>query len=161
MPVARRLRNQLALLPVDLVVDEHGRLRRVPVVRIVRGGLEMPDHLARVGIHRDDRPGEEVVSRPILVRDDGLGIAGRDVDVVELRIVGDRLPCHAAAMPGHFLVRPGLHAGVTRVHRHRIPAPLHRAAFGMMGLDVPRDVEIVAADADDETVLQAVGATDA
>ena len=59
----------------------------------------MPDHLARVGIHRDDRPGEQVVSRPVLVRDDRLGIARRDVDVVELRIVGDRLPGHAAAVP--------------------------------------------------------------
>ncbi len=153
MAVARGLRDQLALLPVHLVVDQHGGLRRVPVVRVVRRGLEVPGHLARVGVDRDDRAGKEVVAGPVLVRDDRLRVAGGDEDEVQLRVVGDRLPGHAAAVGRHLCVRPGFRARLALLLRHGVEAPLHLAAFGMHGLDVAGDVEIVAADADDHVIL--------
>ena len=48
--VAVRLRQQLARLPVDDAVDEHRRLRGVPVVRVVRRHLVVPRQLAGVRI---------------------------------------------------------------------------------------------------------------
>ena len=113
----------------------------------------MPGHLARIRVDRDDRAGKEIVAGPVLVRDDRLRVAGRDEDEVQLRVVGDRLPCHAAAVRRHLRVRPGFRARLALLLRHGVEAPLHLAAFGVHGLDVAGDVEIVAADADDHVIL--------
>ena len=66
--VARRGRNELARPAVDHAVDQDRRLRRVPVVRVVRRGLVVPGHLAGVDVERDQRAGEEVVAQASLRR---------------------------------------------------------------------------------------------
>src|SRR5678815_4679007 len=72
--VAACLRQQLARLAVDRTVEEHGRLRGIPVVRVVRRRLEVPDQLSGVGIERDDRLGEQVVALPLATVDHRLGV---------------------------------------------------------------------------------------
>ena len=47
IPVARRRHHQLARAAVERRVDDRRRLRRIPVVRVVRRRLEVPLHLAR------------------------------------------------------------------------------------------------------------------
>ena len=109
--------------------------------------------LPGVRVERDDRRGEEVVARAVLVRDDRLRIAGRDEDQVELGIVGDRLPRHAAAVLRHLLVRPGLRARLALLLRHDVPAPLQLAGRRIVRVEVAGNVEVVAADAGDHVVL--------
>ena len=53
--VAIREADELALLPIDLRVEENGRLIRIPIVIFVRRVLEIPFQLAGVGIDRDQR----------------------------------------------------------------------------------------------------------
>ena len=89
----------------------------------------------------------------LLVRDDRLRIAGRDVDQIEVGIVGDRLPGHAAAVLHRLFVRPGLGAGLAHLLRHDVPAPLHLAGLRIVRLEVAGHVEVVAADAGDDVVL--------
>ena len=60
--VARGGRDQLARPAVDHAVDEDRRLRRVPVVRVVRRRLVVPRHLAGIDVDRDERAREEVVA---------------------------------------------------------------------------------------------------
>ena len=104
--VAARLREQLARLPVDLAVDEHRRLRRVPVVRVVRRRLEVPRQLPRVRIERDDRLGEEIVALPLAAVDHRLRVSGAEVDQIQIGVVCRRPPGHAAAVRGRFIGRP-------------------------------------------------------
>ena len=131
LSVARRLRDQLPLLPVDLVVYQHGGLGRIPVVRVVRRRLVVPHHLPGVGVQGDDRSGEQVVARTVLVGDHRLRVAGRDVDVVQLGVVGGRRPRHAAAVLHRFFARPRLRARIAHLLRHGVPAPLPLAALRM------------------------------
>src|SRR4029450_589035 len=90
LPVARSLREELARLAVHGVVYQHGRLGRGPIWRVVRRRLEMPRHLPCVWIQRDDAAGEEIRSLTVDVRVDRMRIAGRDVNQVEIRVVGHR-----------------------------------------------------------------------
>ncbi len=153
MTVARRLRDEFARTAVDLAVEHHRRLCRIPVVRIVRRRLEIPDHLPGVGVERHDRRGEEIVAGPVLVRDHRLRIAGRDEDQVQLGIVGDRLPRHAAAVPRHLLVRPRFRPRIAFLLRDDVPPPLQLAGFRIARVEIAGDVEVVAADADDDVIL--------
>ena len=52
--IAVRLQQQLAQLALKFGVDDHGCLRRIPIVQIVRRVLIMPAHLAGLGIERHD-----------------------------------------------------------------------------------------------------------
>ena len=86
------------------------------------------------------------------MRDDRLRIARRQINEVQLRIVGDRLPSHAAAVLRHLEARPGFEARIAGLLRHGIPAPLERAGRRIPRFDVARRVEIVAAHADDHVL---------
>ena len=106
------MREQLARLSIEIRVKENSRLRRVPVVRIVRRRLEVPAHLSVIRIERHDRRREEIGARAIDVRDDRLRVPRRDVQEVQVGIVGDGLPRHAAAMLRGLETRPALDAGL-------------------------------------------------
>ena len=148
MSVATRLRDELARTSVDDAVDQHGRLRGVPLVCVVRRHLIGPHHLAGVGVQRHDRAGPQIVARPALTRQHRLRIAGPDVIEVQLGIVRAGQPRHAAAARHLVLAGPRFGAGLTRTRR-RVPAPHHLSALGIARLEIARDVERVAADADD------------
>ena len=60
--VAGRLHHQLAGPAVELPIEEHRRLRGVPVVRVVWRGRVVPRQLARVDVDRDEGAGVQVVA---------------------------------------------------------------------------------------------------
>ena len=117
---------------------------------VVRRGLEKPRHFSRVGIERDERAGVEVVTLATLRREDGIRVAGGQIEQVQLRIVGRRQPRHPSAVCHRIFVRPGLRPGVARLLRGRVPPPLQLTGFGLARLQVSRHVERIAADADDD-----------
>src|SRR5205085_9997827 len=84
LAIPRGLREQLARLSIEIRVKENSRLRRVPVVRIVRRRLEVPAHLSVIRIERHDLRREEIGARAIDVRDDRLRVPARDVQVVQV-----------------------------------------------------------------------------
>ena len=145
--VARGLRDELARLAIDRGIENHGRLSGIPVVGIVRRGLEVPRHFAGIGIQCDQRTGVEIISGAIGVCDHRLRIAGGDVDQFRIGIIRDGHPRHAATVRGHFCVGPGVHAGIALFLRHSVEAPLQVAGFGIVRFEVAADVGIVAADA--------------
>ena len=146
MPVAVGLRDELSRAAVDHAVNQHRRLRGVPIMRVVRRHLVVPHDLPGIGIEGDDRAGIEIVPFAILAGQHGLRIAGADVVEVELRVVGAGEPRHAAAVGHHFGIRPGVGARLPGPRR-RVPAPDDVAALRIARLEIAGHVERVAADA--------------
>ena len=60
--VAAGVKQQLAWLPLEFPIDDDWSLGRIPIVRIMRRGLEIPRQFPRIHIHSDDGGGIEVVS---------------------------------------------------------------------------------------------------
>jgi hypothetical protein len=87
-PIAIGVHQQLTPLAMPLAIDEHQRLRRVPVMAVVGRELVVPCACAGVGIDGDDGIAEQVVAvaarAPI---DLWAGIPDGPVDRVQLGIV--------------------------------------------------------------------------
>ena len=150
--VARALHEHLARLAVPGAVEEHRDLCAVPIVRIVRRALEVPDHFSGVGVERDHRAGEEIIALAALPGSNRIRIAGGDIDQVEFGIVGGRLPGHAATVGAGVVVGPGVVARVTGLLRRGVPLPLQLAGFRIARFEEALYIEIVAAGADDDVV---------
>ena len=143
--VAAGLQHQLARAAVELAIDQNRRLRRIPIVSIVRRGLVIPGDLAGFDVDGDDGTRIQVVA--VAAGAGGVGrrrIAGADDVEMRVGIIRARHPHVAAAMPRGIEIGPGLQAGIALLHRHRIELPLHVAGFGIERLQVSRLVEIVA-----------------
>src|SRR5207248_214922 len=84
--VAGGRRDELAGPAVDRRIEEDRRLRRIPVVCVVRRRLEIPLHLPCVDVDGDQRAGEEIVSLAADTR-----VAGRRVAGAEYIKVGSRI----------------------------------------------------------------------
>ena len=165
--VLRRLHRHLARPPVDREVGEHDGLRGGVVPGLARRGLVVPPVGAGLRIERDDRREKEVVAAA--GRADLL-VPRRPVpdpheQLVELRVVHDRVPGSAAASAGPPLAGPRL--GRARHHRvggravgafrrvawHGVEAPLERARVRVVRGDVAAHAVLGAAVANvDETV---------
>ena len=140
--VLRRVQDRLARPAADLQVGQHDVHVRVEVPGLSRRRLVVPDVFARVGIERDDRAEEQVVAAfrtadlPVPRR----AVAGADVELIELRVVGEAMPRVAAAAVEPPLPRPGLrgHAhglvleAVRRIPRHDVEAPGLLAGLGVV-----------------------------
>ena len=149
--VAAGLRDEFAGLAVDDAIDQNGRLHGIPVMRVMRGGLEIPGHLAGVRIEGDDGAGVKVVALAALSGEDGIRVAGAEVVEIEFRIVGARHPGHAAAVFHGVFVGPRFRALFADA-RGGVPVPLGFAGLGVAGFEVARDVERIATGADDDVV---------
>ena len=147
--VPRRGGDQLAGLAVDHRVDQDRRLRRVPVVHVVRGGLEVPRHLAGVDVDRDQRAREQVVPLAASLREGRRRIAGAEDVQLGLRIVDAGQPRLRPAVTGGVEAGPGVEAGIAFLHRDRIELPLQLAGFGIERLQEAGRVEVVAGPGDD------------
>ncbi len=156
--VLRRLHQHLARLPVDHEVREDDVLRG-RVVPVVRGrDLVVPLEPPGVGIHREDRGQEQVVAaagradgaRP------GRAVAGADIQRVEIRVVGHRVPDRAAAAADPPLAVPGLRCSlefgileaVLRVPWHGVEAPRQLARCSIVGGKIAAHAVLAAAVAD-------------
>src|SRR5262249_1887353 len=74
--VAAGLSDELTLLAFEFGVEKDGRLDGVPVVRVVRRGLEIPGKFAGVDVQGDDRFGVEIGAGTAATCEHGLRIAG-------------------------------------------------------------------------------------
>src|SRR5207237_5779239 len=95
------------------------------------GVLEVPLHLAGLGIEGDRRVGEQVIARSIGGVVARRRIAGAPIGEVGRRVVGaGDVKRAAAGAPGLGLVLPGLAAGLARC-RNDEGLPLHVAGLGI------------------------------
>ena len=82
----------------DGEVAQHGHLRRVPVMNVMRGELVIPLKRASVGIERQQGTGIKVVAGAIVAPVVRVGISGAVVDQVQRGVVRPRRPDGAAPL---------------------------------------------------------------
>src|SRR5215831_8752788 len=142
--VARRLQDELAWLAAQLAVYNDRRLRRIPIVRIVRRSLVIPSHLARIDVYRHQRAGEEVVAETRLRRVSRRWVSGPENIELRIGIVSADGPDLRSAVAGRIEARPRIKTSVALLHRHGVMLPLHFARFRIKRLQEAGRVEIVA-----------------
>ena len=152
--VARRMGDELdAAAPSTWPSIRIWDAGRVVVPHVARHILEIPVHLAGVGIPRDHAVGVEIVARPVGRIEHRHRIAGAPDHLVGGEIVGAGHPHGAAAgLPGVVLVLPGLAAGLAG-RRNHIFAPDELAGRGIERRDEVAHAAVAAGGADDDLVL--------
>src|SRR5260370_1021462 len=111
--VAGRVGDELARLPGDVAVDQDVGADLVVVPHVTGRELEIPVHVAGVGIVGDGAVGVEIVARPIGRVEHRHRIAGAPDRLVGGGIVGAGHPDGAAAgLPRIGVALPGLAAGL-------------------------------------------------
>ncbi len=159
--VLRRLHQHLAHGAVDLEVGEHDLLRGREIPAVARGLLVVPGQLAGVRVDGQQRAQEQVVAtlRAALVPVEQRGVAGAEVQQVQLRVVHHRAPGRAAAANVPAAVRiPGGQCDVLqflvflrsqlRIARHDEEPPFECAGPDVVCGDIAARVVIRAGIAD-------------
>ena len=78
-------------------VDDHRHLRRVPVVLVVFGELEIPVHLSRVGVESEQSVAIEIVAGAAFAAIRGRWISRGPENLIGGRIVSSGVPRGSAA----------------------------------------------------------------
>src|SRR5439155_12780442 len=129
--VARRTHDGLAVLAIDLGVDQNVAAALVIVHRVVGRVLVIPAQLAGRRIERKHAVGVEIVARPIGAVVFRRWIAGAPIRSVGPRIVGaGDVERAAAGLPRVVPVLPGLVPGLART-RNGVEAPQLIAGLGI------------------------------
>ncbi len=153
--VAVGVGDELSPAAADFGVKEDWDVRRVPIVDVVRGELEVPFELAGVAVERDEGTGIEIVAGAGVAIPIGGGIADAPVEEVQRGVVGAGDPSGAATgFPG--VVLPGFVAGFAGFW-NGMEAPFPLACFCMVGVEPTTDAGFAAAGADDDFVLDREG----
>ena len=151
IPVARRLDEPFHRFPILREVGDDGRVRLVPVPRLVPLVLEVRHELAGLGIDRDRGRRVEVIARA-LVAEPRRRVARAPIGQVQRWIVRPGDPDGSATLLPR-VARPRLTALLTgRGDRVRLPRGL--TAVGVKGLDEAADAELAARDADHHLALR-------
>ena len=138
--VLRCLHDHLARRAADGEIGEDQVLRRGVVPGVAGRGLVVPDVFAGIRVERDDRGQVQVVAaaRAAVLLVPRRAVADADVEQVELRVVGHRVPHRAAAAdlpplaarPGRRRpLQRGRFKGLRRIARHGVEAPFHARRF--------------------------------
>ena len=145
-PVLGRMHQGLNRAAVDLEVGQHDIHVGVVIPGLPGRGLVMPQVVARVRVERHHRAQEQVVAaaRAADLPVPGRAVAGADVKLVELGVVGEAVPGVAAAAELPPFAGPGFgrHAhrlafeAVGRVAGHDVKTPGLLARFRVVGRDV-------------------------
>src|SRR5262245_36049345 len=127
--------DKLAILAVDLGIDDLMFRDLIEIVGVVRSVLEPPLDLAVARADREHTRRPLVVAGPIFRIPVGPGIADALVDRVGLGIIGGGFPDRAAAVfPALLAVIPGLVAGLAGARAGVVPPHL-LAGVDMGALD--------------------------
>ena len=71
--VAARLADQFAFAAFKICVEQNRRLRRIPVMDIMRRGLEVPGQFPRIRVQRNNCAGIKVIAWPPSPASTGFG----------------------------------------------------------------------------------------
>src|SRR5262245_35684500 len=152
--VAAGMREQLAVLAVDLGVDEDVSAGLVVVHVVVRRVLVPPRDLAVRRVEGDRAIGEEIVAGTISRIVGGNRIARAPIRQVGDRIIGaGAVERPASGEIGVVLVLPGLAAGLAR-RGDRVGLPLELAGLGVERGDPVAQPAVAAGAAHDDRILQ-------
>ena len=148
--VAVGLGQGFDLLPAALDREQEQVGVAVVVPDVVRRELEVPLHLAGVGIQGQYRVGVQVVPLAHVAVPVRRGVARRPVEQVGLRVVRAGHPRRGAAvLPG--VARPGFRPGLAGL-RDGVAPPFAHARIDVVGVDVAADAVLAPGDADDQVV---------
>src|SRR5581483_10252160 len=86
--IARGLHQQFSRLPVKSDIRQNWNFVGIPIVRIVRRGLEAPDEFPRIRVERNDAARPRIIAGPCLSIQDRRGIPWADIDQIAIWIVG-------------------------------------------------------------------------
>src|SRR5437667_8237499 len=92
------LREKLALLALELRVEQDGRLDGVPVVNVVWRRLKIPSQLPGVRIQSHYGTSVEIVAGAPLAYEHRIRIARAPIEQIQLRIVRAGHPRHTATV---------------------------------------------------------------
>ena len=91
------LQQQFPGPPSEVSVHQDRRLVRIPIMRVMRHELEIPLHLSRIGIEREDAIGIQIVPGPVAAVESGRGLpVGRRA--IQLGVVGPGGPSRSASL---------------------------------------------------------------
>src|SRR5713101_8246146 len=143
------MNHELAILPVDLGVDDRVLGDFVEVVGVVRGVLVAPLDLAVARAEREHARRPLAVARPVFGVPVGAGIADALVEGVGLGVIGGGFPHRAAAVLIALLaVFPGLATRFARAW-DRVGPPHLLAGIEVGAVDPTTDAEFAPRAADD------------
>src|ERR1700730_12437240 len=143
----------MAGLAVDLAVDQDVGAFLVVIPVVAGRELEVPVHLAVIGVPGDHGVSVEVVAGAVGGIEHRNRIAGAPDHLVRGDVVGPGHPHGAAAgLPGVVLVLPGFAAGLAG-RRDRVFAPFELAGLGVEPGDIIAHAAIAAGRPDDDLVL--------
>src|SRR5262249_44772563 len=143
---------ELAILAIDLGVDDRVLGDLVVVVRIVGGVLEAPLDLAVRGREGEHARRPLVVARPVFRIPVGARVANALIERVGLGIIGGGFPDRrAAVLPALLAVLPGLVAGLAGA-RNGVGAPDLLAGVEVGAVDEAADAVFAPGAADDGDV---------
>src|SRR5712691_9021870 len=146
------MNHELAILPVDLGVDDRVLGDFVEVVGVVRRVLISPLDLAVGGAEREHARRPLVVAGAVFGVPIRAGIADALVERVGVGIVGGGFPDRAAAvLPALLAVLPGLVAGLASA-RDGVGAPERLAGVEIGRVDIAANAIFAAGGADDRDV---------
>src|SRR5262245_53427435 len=144
--------DKLAILAVDLGIDDLMFRDLIEIVGVVRSVLETPLDLAVTRADRKHTRRPLVVAGPIFRIPVGPGIADTLVDRVGLSIIGAGFPDRATAvLPALLAVLPGLVAGLAGAG-DSVGPPRLLAGVEVDALDESADAELATGDADNADV---------
>src|SRR5260370_17831161 len=92
--ITASLRQKLALLTLELAVEQDRRLDGIPAVHVVWRGLKIPGELSRVRIQSDDGASVKIVAGPRISGEHGAGIARAPVEQLQPRVIHASHPQH-------------------------------------------------------------------
>jgi hypothetical protein len=144
--------DDLAVLAIDLCIDERIDPDLVVVKKIARRVLEVPLHLAGFDVVGDRGVSEQVIARAVLRIEHGNRLARTPYGQIEGWVIRACLPESApAVLPGVGVALPGFATRLAR-RRNRIRPPELLAGIRIQGIDMVASAPVPAAAADDELV---------
>src|SRR6185437_2642883 len=146
------LREHFPRLALEGFVKENGRHHRIPIMRIVRRALKIPNQFSSVRIERNDRAGIKIRAHARVAIFHRMRIASAPVKQIEFRIVRARQPSHTAAASDHVrIMRPGVPRGIALLG-HGIPTPLNFAVYRINGFEETGKIRGIAGSSLDQMI---------
>ena len=146
------LREKLALLALELRVEQDGRFDGVPVVNVVWRRLKIPSQLPSVRIQGHYGTSVEIVAGAPLAYEHRIRIARAPIEQIQLTIVRAGHPRHATTVEESVGVfGPCFRTRLARVWLG-VPAPLNGSGFRIPRLEETSNIRNIPRDAHNHVI---------